>query len=310
MSLRTPILMMSFEYCACAAPAARANPKLKAIPSRMGMTPVNVGGEASSNKKSDAEKIQELLVAGPDLGGGEHLLRLAVDQEVMPICDTERKAEVLFDQDDGHAVFLELLQHAADLLHDHGREALGRLVEEQQLGPRAENPRDRQHLLLAPGHLGAGVISALLEDGEGAIDALRRPRGGEERRRQDQILLHGQGREDRALLGDEGDSAPGDLVRLEPADLDALEADGAALLAQDADDRLQGRALPGAVAADQAHHFAGAHGQADSAQRLALTVIGVEILDLEQRSLGALVHASASSPRYASITLGFFLTSS
>ena len=54
----------------------------------------------------------------------------------------------------------------ADLLDDHRREALGRLVEQQELGAGAQDAADRQHLLLAARELGALAAEPLVQIGE------------------------------------------------------------------------------------------------------------------------------------------------
>ena len=60
----------------------------------------------------------------------------------------------------------------ADLLHDHRREPLGRLVEQEQVGAGAQDAADRQHLLLAARELGALARQPLLEIGEELKDPL------------------------------------------------------------------------------------------------------------------------------------------
>ena len=66
------------------------------------------------------------------------------------------------------------------------------------------------------------------------------------------------------------------------------DADGA-LRRHLAHDRLHGGGATDAVAAEQAHDFAGGDVEIDAVQDVALAVIGVEIPDLE--------HQSTSSPR-------------
>ena len=80
------------------------------------------------------------------------------------------EAEVLLHEQDGEALLAQAANGIADLLHDDGRQAFGRLVEQQQLGARAQDAGDRQHLLLAPRQLGALAGRALLEVGKQLVD--------------------------------------------------------------------------------------------------------------------------------------------
>src|SRR5258706_15431380 len=84
----------------------------------------------------------------------------------MAVCNARGKAKILLDQEDGKPFSLEPRDGVADLLHDHRREALGRLVQKQQPRPGAQNAADREHLLLAARELGALARKALLQVGE------------------------------------------------------------------------------------------------------------------------------------------------
>src|SRR5438128_810754 len=55
-------------------------------------------------------------------------------QDVAVVCDSQSQVRVLLDQEDGHALLVDLLDDAEDRLHDGGREAQRRLVEQQQPG--------------------------------------------------------------------------------------------------------------------------------------------------------------------------------
>ena len=77
----------------------------------------------------------------------------------------------------------------ADLLDDDRREALGRLVEQQQPRAGAQDAADRQHLLLAAGKLGALAEQPLLEIGKQLEDLLELSPPGLHLGRQQQIFL-------------------------------------------------------------------------------------------------------------------------
>ena len=75
---------------------------------------------------------------------------------------------------------------AADVLDDRGLDALRRLVEEEEAGPRHEGAADRELLLLPAGEVAAAAVQHALEDGEQLEhlvgDATRSPRQAGEAR--------------------------------------------------------------------------------------------------------------------------------
>ena len=69
----------------------------------------------------------------------------------------------------------EIADHAHQLLHDDRREALHRLVEQQQARIHHQRAGDREHLLLAAGQLVAVIRPPLLEARKDLVDALDGP---------------------------------------------------------------------------------------------------------------------------------------
>src|SRR5712675_1877458 len=130
----------------------------------------------------------------------------------MAVGDARGKAKILLDQEDGKPYRLEPRDGVADLLHDHRREALGRLVQKQQPRSGAQNPADREHLLLAAGELGALAREALLQIGKQLENLLYREAAGVDLRREQQVLVDIEAREDAALLGAECDAEARDAV--------------------------------------------------------------------------------------------------
>src|SRR3546814_17823159 len=80
---------------------------------------------------------------------------------------------------------------------------------------------DRQHLLLAAGRLGALTGAALLEVGEQLVDLLDAEAALAHLRRQHEVLLHREAREDAPLFGAVGDAAAGDGAGRQPDQLAA-----------------------------------------------------------------------------------------
>src|SRR5207249_3633372 len=82
----------------------------------------------------------------------------------------------------------------------------------------------------------------------------------------------------------DGSSSSSTIGRaLRAGEVAVAHPDGALPRAQDTGDRSQRRRLPGAVAADQRHDLALLHRERDALQRLDVAVVGVDLLDLEER---------------------------
>ena len=175
----------------------------------------------------------------------------------------------------------------ADLADDDRRQALGRLVEHQEPRAGAQDARDRQHLLLAARQLAAAAGEPLGEIGKQREDALeRQPAGRRDARRQQQVLAHAEAGEDGALLGADRHAEARDAVGREADRLAAGEDDRAAPLADDAHDRLEGRRLAGAVAAEQGDDLARPHLEIDAVEDVRFAVPGVQPGNGERRLVG------------------------
>src|SRR5215207_3309415 len=211
--------------------------------------------------------------AGPD--------DAALLDDHVPVGEARQGVDVLVDDDDRLALALEALQAGPDLGPDERRQALRRLVEDEELRVRHQGPADRQHLLLAAGELRAEVVAALLEPREELVDALERPawrtRAGGGRR--DEVLVHGERRKYLPALGHEADAALGDPVWREPGERAALEDDLAAARRHEPHDGVHGRGLAHAVAAQERHDLAGPDRKRDVEQHLRGAVGGLEVRD-------------------------------
>src|SRR5262244_3300113 len=147
MSDSTPILMTPSDTCACALIAAKARP----IAALSLVTTDILISFGSCGCKSHSEILVHPSHVGLELGPGDHVHDAAVLDDVVPVGHRLGKSEILLHQQYGEALLLQARDRAADLLHDHRREALGRLVEQQQPRPGAQDPADGEHLLLAAG---------------------------------------------------------------------------------------------------------------------------------------------------------------
>ena len=125
---------------------------------------------------ADAEQALLQLAVGGKPRGVDDAVDAAVDHDGDVLRHRGRDADVLLDDEDGDlALLAEPHQHVLDLGDDDRREALGRLVHDQEARIGQQRARDRQHLLLAAGELAAAVGLALGEPRESLVDALDRP---------------------------------------------------------------------------------------------------------------------------------------
>src|SRR6058998_3478547 len=175
--------------------------------------------------------------------------------------EPERHRGVLLREQDSDA---RLAVHATDdledLVHQHRRQPHRGLVEQHELGPRHERAADRHHLLLAARDVAGLDLAPLRQPGKVAIHELELPL-----RRvavlprvaaREEVLLDREVLEDVPALHHLDDSTLDDLGRVLPVDRQCLELDRAlrhvtALGPEQPGDRLQGRALPGAVGPEE-----------------------------------------------------------
>jgi hypothetical protein len=101
-----------------------------------------------------------------------------------------------------------------------------------------------------------------------------------------QVLHHGEQAEDAPVLRHIADAEAGKLVGGQAGDGIAVEQHAAVARLHQAHDGLERGRLADAVTAEQAHHFTRLHVQGDAVKDVALAVIGVHVLDQDDR-LGA-----------------------
>src|SRR5215469_698984 len=77
------------------------------------------------------------------------------------------------------------------------------LVEQQDFGIADQPARDRQHLLLAAGEIGAAARAPLAQPGEHLVDAAERPAAARRKPGEHEILLDIEAAKNAAVLGDE-----------------------------------------------------------------------------------------------------------
>src|SRR5215472_5026517 len=91
---------------------------------------------------SHTEISVKLVHIGLQFRVGKTVDDLAVLDDEIAVGDGGGEAEVLLDQEDCKALFLQPRDSLADLLDDDGREPLGRLVQHQEGRAGAQDARD------------------------------------------------------------------------------------------------------------------------------------------------------------------------
>ena len=138
----------------------------------------------------------------------------ALGENIAAVGDAQRGLGVLLDHEHGNVPFGEPPEIGKNLGDDLRREPCRRLIEQDDAGIRHQRAGDRQHLpLTARQH--ARLLAAFgREVGkgiEGTREAVGQP-GRDGVAADDQVLLHGQRREDIAGLWNEGEPAPDQRV--------------------------------------------------------------------------------------------------
>src|ERR1035441_1923258 len=179
--------------------------------------------------RSDAEVRLAHRGGALKFAGGALPDHLPVGQDVDEVRRIGGEAVVLLDQEDRQAAAAQVGHDLADPLDDHRRQALRRLVHQEQAGVGQQGAADREHLLLASGELATPVAPAILEVGEQVVEPFERPRAAACRAasREREVLLDGERGEDAAPLGDQGQSPLGNLEGLLAHELLVVERDPA-----------------------------------------------------------------------------------
>ena len=124
------------------------------------------------------------------------------------------------------------------------------------------------------------LLAALGEPREQLVDALGRPRAGLGDR--GEVLLDRERLEDVALLRDPADTGMRPLLRTHAGDIAPIEADAAAAIARNADDRVHQRCLSHAIAAEHGEGLSFCKAEGDAAQHHGLAIARRQLFDLDQ----------------------------
>ena len=191
----------------------------------------------------------------------------------------------LLDQEDGHPLGGQGADQLVELVDDQRRQAHRQLVEQQDLGPGDQGPRDGQHLLLAPGEGAGHLLAPLLQTGEGGEGLLLdvshadpAPVGPDA-----QVLAHGQVREDPTALGNGAHTPFDQLLTRALAHRRVPDQHLAGARSHPAADDLQQGRLSGSVGPEQGEHASRRHHQVDAVENLDPSVGSPDVADDDAR---------------------------
>src|SRR5439155_7027235 len=175
----------------------------------------------------------------------------------------------------------DFVQQLADLLDQLGGEALGGLVDDNQVRVAHQGAAHREHLLLASRQYAGRIVLARRKIGKQRKHVLEFPAPDDAGALQPEfeVLPHGQSRKHLAVFRNVADAEMGDLVGPQPCNRAALESDLAYRRHQSHDGFAGGRAAD-PVAAEKADDLSLIDPEVDTLQDVALSVEGMELADM------------------------------
>ncbi len=214
---------------------------------------------------------------------------LAVIHHQHLVAEFARGMEILFDQKDGGAAALDLGQAFDQRHHDRRRQALGRLVDQEQLARLDDGAGDGEHLLLSAGQEACARQPETPQRREESENPLQ-PRIVKRSvaRRQHQVFLHREIGKHRHALRDITDAEPGDIRGRALLDALAVERYLAGGGLPQAHDGSQRRGLAGAVAAQQHRGLALGHAEIDALQNVIAPDMGMHAGEIKKVGHAAL----------------------
>src|SRR5499425_49602 len=147
---------------------------------------------------------------------------LPLFNDVGAIGQPRRELEILLREQNGQALPLQRGDLLAEGLHDHRRQPLRRLVEEENTRIAHERARHREHLLLSPGETAPAPARHLSELGKVLVDALDAP-AARAFGTHEEIFRHREIAEDAPVFGHPAYAEPADLVWKEGLERPVIE---------------------------------------------------------------------------------------
>ena len=208
---------------------------------------------------------------------------LAGFQHVATLCNTQRLAHILFDQQDGHAGLVDLLHDPEDFLNDQRRQTHRRFIQQQDLGLCHQGTADRQHLLFTARQIAGQSAGTLFEHWKERVNPFQvtchaslvlAGIGAK-----CQVFFNGQRGQRGAPLGDLHDATGDDPMRRPLEQVVAVEQYLAAASLDQSGNGQQGSALARTIGAYQRGDFTLPEAQVDAFDRLDMAIRNSQILD-------------------------------
>src|SRR5262252_466444 len=171
---------------------------------------------------------------------------LPLFDDVGAVGQPRRELEILLREQNGQALPFQRGDLLAEGLHDHRRQPLRWLVEQENTRIAHQRARHREHLLLPTGEAPAAPARHLAKPGEVLVDTIDTP-AARALGAYEEILRHREIAEDASVFWHPADAEPADLMRQERVKRLPVEGDGAARHLDQAHDGLEGGGLARAV---------------------------------------------------------------
>ena len=235
---------------------------------------------------------------------------LTVLHNIAMVCSIQSDLGVLLNEQNGGALLTDLHDILENILNDDGSQTQRRLVQQQQLRTGDHCTGDSQHLLLTTGQGACQLVLTFQQTGEHFVHGsdvlldLCLVLAGVTANIQ--VFSNGQLGEYMTAFQALCHTQTQDLVAGHSGDVLALVQDLAIVYTgsrSQTGDGLQSGGLTGTVGTDDGDDFTLFDLQVDTADNADVTIMVMQVLNFKQ------CH-SYSPPRYASITAGFFWTSS
>jgi hypothetical protein len=213
-------------------------------------------------------------------------------EDVDIVRELESQARVLLDQQDRQACGPQRPQLLPELLDQQWREALRRLIHQQERRIGHEGPTDGKHLLLAAAERPGQAALTLEQAWEEAEDPAEIPAGVAIRPRlasRDRQILDARKRaKDVSSLWHEADPKAGDLVRRESHQVAPTEPHAAMVHSgwrgpHDGPDEAR---LARAIPPEERDQLALFHPQRNASQNRSHPIVAVEVRNLQHRAIG------------------------
>src|SRR5439155_3077063 len=185
--------------------------------------------------------------------------------------------DVLLHQQDRDAGLVDAMDLPADVGHQLRHDALGRLVENDQLRLHHQAARDREHLLLPAGQRAARLARTLLQARKTLQHARLDLQVGLAGQADAEVFIYREVRKNPAPLRHVAYAHPWHLVWRDGIEIRAAEGDLAGAPWRESHDRAQGGCLPHAVTSEEGHCLALVHLHADALQDMQFPVVNVDV---------------------------------